>query len=474
MRRLLTIVTAIAAGTLTVQPVGVASAAPTPDDASYAVSLTTGPRARGWTGTESVTFTNTGTDALTEVWLRLWANGPGGCREPGIEVSNVTGGSAGEPSVRCTALPVAFDAPLAPGATTSLSMDIRIRVPRSNDRFGRVQGISMLGNALPLLAVNDDDGWNLERYTGIGESFYSLVSDFDVTLRVPPEVDTATTGTRDTSAPTPTPPPGGVETRAYVATDVRDFMWVAGTLRRRSDTDAIGTRVNVWYPPRFFDREVAMRALGEAIRSMDAFSGAFGEYPYDEVDVVFAGFTEFGGMEYPQLVLTVPNEYVLAHELAHQWWYGIVGDDQFDEPWVDESFAQWSMMYPYFPWDECEMYAWPSDAARLSNPMSYWIDHPRQYWIPYWQGACMLQTLVDVFGLARFLEILHHYAADHWLGIATTADVQAAFEAAAIEDGLTWDADAFWDEWRVGPDDGVGRLVPGRGSPPTLRDLVEG
>jgi Peptidase family M1 domain len=469
-RMLAAIVAVLAtAGAVTARPADVAFATPTPDQASYVVHLRTGERARLWTGTESVTFTNTGTVGLDQVWFRLWANGPGRCREPGIEVTNVTGGTAGALTVRCSALPVTLDGPLAPGATATVGMDIRIRVPRANDRFGRVNGVSMLGNALPLLAVNDDDGWNLEPYAPIGESFYSLVGDFEVTLRVPPEIDTPTTGTLDASVPTPTPPPGGPETRTYVATDVRDFMWVAGELRTRRGVDASGTRVNVWYRPRFLTRTVAERALAEAIRSMDAFSAAFGSYPYAEVDVVVADFRTFGGMEYPQLVLSVPDRYVLAHELAHQWWYGVVGDDQFDEPWVDETFASWSMTYPYSPSVGCQMFEWPSDGARLSNPMSYWLDHPDEYWVIYWQGACMLANLADRFGVDRFLDILNDYAAAHWLGVATTADVQAAFEAAAIEDGLSWDPAAFWDRWRVAPDDGAAPVARGHGTPPRLR-----
>jgi aminopeptidase N len=92
------------------------------------------------------------------------------------------------------------------------------------------------------------------------------------------------------------------------------------------------------------------------------------------------------------------------------------------------------------------------------------MDHPDEYWVVYWQGACMLATLADTFGLNRFLEILHDYAATHWFGVATTADVRAAFEAAATEDGIVL-GDAFWERWRVSLD-GIARPVRGRGGPP--------
>ena len=52
-------------------------------------------------------------------------------------------------------------------------------------------------------------------------------------------------------------------------------------------------------------------------------------------------------MEYPTIIFTNPSRFTISHELSHQWWYGIVGDDQFHEPWLDESFATWSEFLPY-------------------------------------------------------------------------------------------------------------------------------
>ena len=172
---------------------------------------------------------------------------------------------------------------------------------------------------------------------------------------------------------------------------------------------------------------------------------------------MIAGFKTFAGMEYPQLIFSIPDRLVIAHELAHQWWFGIVGNDEFEDPWIDESFAQWSMFLPFernrfwppLPWVGCPMFSWPNDQVRVSSSMDYFLEHPEDYWIPYWQGGCALAHLAKDFGLERFLQVLHDYAADHWLGVATTADFQAAIEAAAAADGLELDPSKFWARWRI-------------------------
>jgi len=419
-----------------------------PDDAAYTVQLATGPGARVWRGTESIAFRNTGAAALDVIWVRLWANGLGGCRRPGITVTDVTGGVAGDPTVRCTAVPVTLDAPLDPNATTTIAMTIAIRPPAFNYRFGRANGVTRLGNALPILAVDDAEGWHLDPYTVGGESFYSMTSDWHVSLTVPPDLDTPATGALESTAPTS----DGRVLRTYRADDVRDFAWMAGHFRTVARTDAHGTLVRVWYERGDIRPVTVRRLLGRAVLSMDTFSAAYGAYPYPEVDVVMlTSFAVFAGMEYPQLVMLIPNPIVISHELAHQWWFGIVGDDEYTEPWVDEGFATWAMFQPDRPIVGCAMFRWPNDRVRISSSMRYFDRHYDDYWVAYYQAACALGRLAKIFGLHRFVHILHDYAQDHWLGVTTTSDFQSAIEAAAAADGVAFRPATFWARWRIGP-----------------------
>ncbi len=427
-------------------PVGPASAdtlVRNPGDPSYAVSLRGGPLGHSWRGTERVSFTNLDADPLTIVWIRLWSNGVMGCGFPAITVSDVTGGTAGELSRNCTALPVTLDPALAQGERATLAMRVSIDLPRRNDRFGYHAGMALLGTALPTLAIHDDQGWHLDPFIDLGESFYSIVGTYQVTLDVPVGLDTPTSGVAVSSQTN-----ARRRTTTYEAENVRDFEWAAGHLAKvRSHSGS--TQLVVWYRPRALSRAQAVTALGYAVRSLDTYSAAFGTFPYPEMDVVLTGFTAFGGMEYPTIIFTNRGKITISHEMAHQYFYGIVGDNQYQAPWLDESFATWVSYLPFGGWKKCAYFPWPSDTARITNDMAYWNAHQAEYNTIYGGGGCLLANLADRFGLARFVGVLDDYVQAHWLGVTRTNEFQAAIEAAATADGLDFDPATYWAHWRV-------------------------
>jgi hypothetical protein len=414
-----------------------------PGDTSYLVSLRGNASGHDWQGRESISFTNLVAEPLSTIWLRLWSNGVEGCARQAIAVTDVEGGDTGGLSRNCTAMPVDLDVPLAQGERTTVSMRVTIRLPNRNDRFGYHGGLSLLGTALPTLAIHDDLGWHLDPFIDIGESFYSIVGDYHVTLDVPSALRTPTTGTAVSSQAS-----ARRRVTTYEAHHVRDFEWAAGRLASvhgRSN----GTEVVVSYRRHDLTREAAKTALGHALTSMDSYSAAFGTFPYPEMDVVLTGFRSFGGMEYPTIIFTNAQKITISHELGHQYWYGIVGDDQFSSPWLDESFATWTSYLPFGGWKKCGAYEWPSDNARITNDMAYWLKHPAEYDTIYRGGGCMLANLADLFGLQRFVDVLHDYGQDHWFGITRTEDFKAAIEAWAISDGVAFDPDTYWALWRV-------------------------
>jgi hypothetical protein len=119
-------------------------------------------------------------------------------------------------------------------------MRVTIHLPAKNDRFGYHGGLALAGTALPTLAVHDDLGWHLDPFVDIGESFYSVVGDYRVTLNVASDLSTPTSGEAVASDTD-----GRRRTTTYVATDVRDFEWAAGhlaTVHGRSGGTRIGSR----------------------------------------------------------------------------------------------------------------------------------------------------------------------------------------------------------------------------------------
>lgn len=421
---------------------------PIPDAPVTTASLRTGPSGHRWEGSVDISFRNDGGGPLSQIWLRLWPNGIDGCATSlPLTVSDVVGGTPGALQVGCTALPIDLDAPVAPGARGSVSMHLVIEVPHRNDRFGWSNELTFVGTPLPALALEDSAGLHLDPYSNLGESFYSTVGDYAVTLDTPEGLATPATGVRTGGGRA-----GRRLIRTYTADGVRDFAWAAGPLKARSGADRAGVAVRAWYLPGAAQQADA--ALADAISAMDEYSADFGDFPYPQMDVVVSSFASFGGMEYPTIVFSNQGASVVSHEVAHQWWYGIVGDDEYRAPWLDEAFASWAEDLPIDPSAAvgCRPGPWPSPEARVTNDMDYWDAHPSEYFrVVYGQGGCALRALAARFGLGRFIQILHDYAATQWLGFSTSADLKETIESAAATDLPAWDMSRFWARWRIGP-----------------------
>ncbi|MFG1879094.1 M1 family metallopeptidase [Sphaerisporangium sp. NPDC049003] len=413
----------------------------TPASPSYTVTLTSNASGSTWTGHESVTFTNPSADPLTEVYIRLWDNYHGSCPSTPITVTNVTGGTASPLSVGCTALKIALPAPLNQNQSASVGFDLSIVVPAGADRFGRDGSYNFIGNALPVLAVRDGGGWHLDPYTNNGESFYGLISDYSVTLDHPTSLLVPATGTS-----VDTPGTSGRTVTTATAKKVREFAWAAGPFVKTTSTTTTGVVVNV-YRVSSISSTNATSMMTTAKNALVAHAGRFGAYPYGEADVVLDNNFWFGGMEYPGFVLDIVSSTALAHELAHQWWYGIVGDDEYNSPWLDESFTDYATdLYNGISGTSCwNSVSWQSSAEKISNSMAYWDAHSSRYGtVVYTYGKCALHDLRRAIGTTAMENLLKNYAASHWYGVSTTAEFKAAAQAAT-----SVDLSSFWTTHRI-------------------------
>jgi hypothetical protein len=417
----------------------------TPDGLRYDVTLRGNADGSRWTGRQRVSFRNSSARPLREVYVRLWGNGVDKCGRPGaprpVRVSQVRGGIAGPLGVNCTALRIALPKPLGRGERTAVAFDVSITVPKRNSRFGREGAFRFLGNALPVLAVRDTAGWHLDPYVSTGESFYALASDFRVTIDHPSALRIPATGRTWTRPGGP-----GRSVTVSVAHRVRDFAWAAGPFRTAVETTPGGVRVRSYWAPG--TSAVGVRLTREdGAAAVDRFGEEFGRYPYGEIDLVMtSGFG--GGMEYPGLVLlgTTEEGSAVVHEVAHQWWYGIVGNDEYRAPWLDESFAQYANAR-FYGWDMDGCWSqveWPSEDTALTGSMAYWTEHPGEYHLLYTAGPCALADLERTIGAGTMARLLKRYARDHWYGVSTTADFKAAAQAVTEKD-----LGPFWRQHRI-------------------------
>ena len=135
---------------------------------------------------------------------------------------------------------------------------------------------------------------------------------------------------------------------------MRDFYFTSSDRYELLDTQIGDTTLNVYAPAEADEQhELALRYAADAFES---FSERFGPYPFTELDVVgIPPLPGAGGVEYPGIVVVVVPEDpqstffegATAHEVAHQWFYSVVGNDQIDEPWLDESLAQYATLLYY-------------------------------------------------------------------------------------------------------------------------------
>ncbi|KAB1990609.1 M1 family metallopeptidase [Streptomyces triticiradicis] len=413
----------------------------TPAAPAYTVNLTSNTTGKGWTGHESVTFTNASSTALSEVYLRLWDNYHGTCSAMPIVVSNVSGGTAGSLSVGCTALQISLASPVAQGQSATIGFDLAITVPSGADRFGYDGSFVNIGNALPVLAVKDGAGWHLDPYTNNGESFYSLAADFKVTLDHPTSLLVPATGTSVDAAGS-----SGRTVTTATASKVRDFAWAAGPFTKISGTSPAGTAINI-YSVTGISSSSAQSMLSTAKSAVDAHAARFGAYPYGELDAVIDNNYWFGGMEYPGFVLDLVSTTALTHEIAHQWFYGIVGDDEYNSPWLDESFTDYATdLAQNITGANCwNNVSWASSAENITNSMAYWDAHSSRYsTVVYTYGKCALHDLRRVLGDTAMANLLKNYATSHWYGVSTTAEFKAAAQAAT-----TTDLTSFWTTHRI-------------------------
>jgi Peptidase family M1 domain len=411
------------------QPVEVRGA----DPEAYTLDLRYAERGAGvLSGTQRIEFVNRGPAALRRVWLRLWANGPDRCRPRRIRVEIEAPATAGSERVRCSALEVRLAAPVPRGGTGAISLRFEVSGRRVRDRFGRVGDTVLLGNVIPVLAVRDQRGLHLEPYSDRGESFYSLAARWDAVLHLPERLRAATTGTVVAEGT------GGGERMLRVSSaQARDFSLALGPLSF-VEAEQDGVRVRVFAARRVAGARGSLRVARRALRLLGRRLGPYGSSEL-EVVLVRGGLGAGIGMEYPELVFTIPAADVITHEIAHQWWYGLVGNNQYREPWLDESFAQYSQerLHP------------SSNFCRPRNPyglVAPWRRHIRldstmelfERAAPdavgeviYLAGSCALQRLERDLGGDRMTAVLRLLQTRLRHGLMTRSDVVAAIRKVA-------------------------------------------
>ena len=246
-----------------------------------------------------------------------------------------------------TVLAVPLPSPVEPGASATIQITWTAHVPRTFARTGAIGNYFFIAQWFPKLGVLQEDGWNCHQFHA-GTEFFSDYGVYDVTLTVPAGWPIGATGLEHATQE--------ATTHRFHQDDVHDFAWT-------TSPDYLVRTARFEHPTL---PAVEMRLLlqpehaGQAERHFDAtrttlkyYGEWFGPYPYGHITIVDPAFQSgTGGMEYPTLFtagsrwlaptgVTTP-EGVTVHEAGHQFWYGIVGNNEFEDAWMDEGFNTFS------------------------------------------------------------------------------------------------------------------------------------
>ena len=236
---------------------------------------------------------------------------------------------------------------LKPDDIIKLKVEMKTDIPDRQDRFGYVRRkdgyIYALSFCFPYLADNKNGEWILSPYFDDGESRSYDLANYEIEIKHPKDYLVIATGKEETK--------DGVT--KIKANNTRDIAIVVSNMMEKDTFEVEGIKINNYYlKSKYTDkyRKLTELVIKDAIK---VYTNNIGKYPYEELDVtpLLFGFG-YGGMEYPGLIMTNATSFYdgtlmdawslsdgLSHEIAHQWFYAAVGNNEYSEAWIDEGFT---------------------------------------------------------------------------------------------------------------------------------------
>ncbi len=451
--------------------------------ASYTLRAKLDPDRHVVAGEGEIRFVNRSRRALDRVWVHLYMNafespdtifrrvpatgmrGEDIVRAPGsIEVSRMRWVEAGgvdvwpadahtpeDPRDR-TDIEVPLPRVIAPGEAATFDVVFETKLPSIALRTGYFNRFHMVAQWFPKLAKLEESGrfahFPFTRYS----EFYADFGDYDVTVDVPEAFAVGATGTAIAEERG-----DGRRTTRFTQRAVIDFAFAAWDGFDEKQRTARGVTIRCLFP-RGLDR-LAEVELDAAAKGLAFFSDELGDYPYDRLTIVHPpdGADEAGGMEYPTLITTggsgalglVPAlflEGLTLHELAHQWFYGLVATNEHDSPFLDEGLTTYmtgrALDAIYGPRQVAPIAPFPVDLAEIERAaqLGKYRDAPVTSGaaefptgdaygrLVYFRTATTLRTVDRVFDGAAGRTI-SAYARKHRFGHPSTRDFFDAFLA---------------------------------------------
>ena len=250
-----------------------------------------------------------------------------------------------------TVVEVQLPRPVAPNERATFKITFHDQFPEVVARTGYKRDFLLAGQWFPKVGVWWKNAWNCHQFHATTE-FFADFGAYDVKVTLPSNFNVGATGVETAE----TANADGTKTVVFRAEDVHDFAWTADpTTKIVEDTVTISSgtvKLRLLMQPGHMAS--APRYMEVLKGTMKKFDEWIGPYPYSQVTVVDPphGGLAAGGMEYPTFItagtmwwvfdgLKLP-EAVVEHEFGHQYWYGMVATNEFEEAWLDEGINQYT------------------------------------------------------------------------------------------------------------------------------------
>ncbi|RJG21135.1 M1 family metallopeptidase [Paenibacillus thiaminolyticus] len=349
-----------------------------------------------------------------------------------------------------TLMKIRLPQPIKSYERITLTMKFEVKLPKVFARMGYAEDFVMAGQWFPKVAAYEkvgvrgrsSEGWNLHQYHGNSE-FYANFGIYSVKIEVPDTYTVAATG-----FPTKTPVlVNGRKTYQFYADDVHDFGWAASpnfiyVEEPFSAPNVPGVRIKLYLDPKH--ENLKERYLYAAKAALSKFSEWYGSYPYSTLSIVVPpkAANGAGGMEYPTLITAFGAEddspgynleRTVVHEIGHQYFYGLLASNEFEEAWLDEGFTSYAedklMEHEFGVAPNLAVEgSYMTDPAPLKLAAWEYKDHRHYAENVYMRSKLVLLAIEKQVGEKTMHRIMRTYTQKYRFKHPTTADFQRVVE----------------------------------------------
>jgi hypothetical protein len=369
-----------------------------------------------------------------------------------------------------TVFEVQLPRPVAPGQDVQFKISFKAKFPEVIARTGYKRTFLLAGQWFPKVGVWWNGAWNCHQFHAMTE-FFADFGTYDVKITLPKNYVIGATGVQTSDADNG----NGTKTVAFHAEDVHDFAWTADPNYKAVESNFDGSVGPVKIRLLTYDSTKSswQRYIDVMQGTMKRFDEWYGPYPYAQITVVDPphGALEAGGMEYPTFITgdtvwwafqgeKLFPEGVTEHEFGHQYWYGMVATNEFENGWLDEGINSYTEVKvtddlygrntSVLNWMGAQMgdselqrlqYLGRPDADSLARPSYTTMSGGSYGSVTYGKTASMLLSLEAIVGEKTLRQAIHVWFMKYRFQHPTTEDFLRTVNEVAEQD-LNW----YWQQ----------------------------